>query len=158
MKRLSILLLVSIMSVAMAMAQQNVNPVRWRMSVKMNTATEGTITMRATIEQGWHLYGTTLPEDGPHPTKFDFSKSVGITLTGNLTPTREPMTKLDEMFGLELNYWNTEIEFTQRFKVTDASKATVEAVISFMSCNDENCMPPKSVTLKTAVPAAKQKK
>lgn len=156
MKRLLIFLLVSIMGMAMATAQQNANPIRWRMTVQMNTSTEGTVTLSATIGQGWHLYGITLPENGPRPTKIDFSKSTGIKLVGSLTPAREPITKLDEMFGLKLNYWEDHIEFTQKIKVIDAGEAAVEADISFMACNDENCMPPKSVTLKAAVPKAKR--
>ena len=85
MKRISIIALVCMLCAVMASAQMT-NPIRWRMSVKMDNATEGTITLRAAITNGWHLYGLSLPENGPKPTKVDFAKSTGIKLTGSLTP------------------------------------------------------------------------
>ena len=157
MKRFSLFVLVSVICAVMASAQ-TANPIRWRMSVKMDNATEGTITLRAAISDGWHLYGLALPENGPKPTKVDFSKSTGIKLTGSLTPARKPIVKHDDMFGMKLSFWADDITFTQKFKVTDAAKANVEATISFMGCNDENCMPPKSVTLKSAVASAAKAK
>ena len=157
MKRISIIALVCMLCAVMASAQMT-NPIRWRMSVKMDNATEGTITLRAAITNGWHLYGLSLPENGPKPTKVDFAKSTGIKLTGSLTPARKPIVKHDDMFGMKLSFWAEDITFTQKFKVTDASKTNVEATISFMGCNDENCMPPKTVTLKSAVtPSGKAK-
>ena len=64
------------MAATAAMAQ-TVQPVKWRISVKMTSKTEGVVTIRAIVGQGWHLYGLDIPKGGPKPTSFNFSKSEG---------------------------------------------------------------------------------
>ncbi len=72
MKRIFLFLCVALFAAVAVMAQ---NPIRWRMTVKMTSETEGVITLRALVDEGWHLYGTQLPEDGPKPTKISFTDS-----------------------------------------------------------------------------------
>ena len=48
-----------------SLSAQILNPVRWEVSSEMTSPTEGVIRYSATIEPGWHLYGTTLPDGGP---------------------------------------------------------------------------------------------
>lgn len=123
---------------------QNVKPVNWRVSVKMTSEKEGILTMRATLEPGWHLYGTTLPEGGPKATQFDFAESKGIKFTGQLTPSIKPVEVEDQMFGMKLNWWDKTVTFTRTFTVTNPAEAVVKGNIYYMACNNQTCMPPQT--------------
>ncbi len=123
---------------------QNVKPVNWRVTVKMTSEKEGILTMRATLEPGWHLYGTTLPEGGPKATQFDFAESKGIKFTGQLTPSIKPVEVEDKMFGMKLNWWDKTVTFTRTFTVTNPAEAVVKGNIYYMACNNQTCMPPQT--------------
>ncbi len=128
-------------------------PVKWRMTVKMNSETEGVVTLRAIVGDGWHVYGTSLPEDGPVPTTFDFEGSTGIEFTApEFTPSIEPVVKTDKTFGMTLNWWESNVSFTRPFKLKgDYSEATVHGAVRYMCCNDQTCTPPATETFKAAV-------
>jgi len=143
MKKLLLTLLVVLAAVFGSAAQ---NPIRWRMSVGMTSATEGTVTLRALVEPGWHLYGTKLPADGPRPTEFTFALN-GIELTGAMTASRPALTKADPLFGMELSWWDANVEFVQHFRLTKPEGASIGVTVNYMGCNDKTCLPPKSQTL-----------
>lgn len=124
-------------------AQAPANPIRWRVNVKMTTPTEGEVIIKATIDQGWHLYGMKLPKNGPKPTEINFTSSKGVQFVGDLKPSVTPETYHDPMFDLDLSCWSKSVTFRRKFKVTDATTAVVAGEIRFMGCNDVNCAPPK---------------
>lgn len=133
-----------IISVSAAFAQ---NPIRWRMTIKMTSPVEGVATLRAIVEPGWHLYAFELPEDGPRPTKISFEKSEGLQLVGQLTPARKPLNVEDPVFGMNLSWWDSNITFTQKFKLVKGKTPRLEATVSYMGCNDQTCLPPKTESL-----------
>ncbi len=104
------------MAATAAMAQ-TVQPVKWRISVKMTSKTEGVVTIRAIVGQGWHLYGLDIPKGGPKPTSFNFSKSEGIELAGGIAPSVKPEARQDAAFGMELSQWSSNVNFTQHFRL-----------------------------------------
>lgn len=132
---------------ASAVAQNVQKPIKWRLNVKMTSATEGEAIVQAAIDEGWHLYGMKMPADGPKPTTIDLTGSEGVEFTGPLTMARPPKAYVDQMFGVELTCWETGIVFRRKFKVTDPATAKIKAVISFMGCNDETCLPPATEKL-----------
>lgn len=131
------------MTVFPVVAQQ---PVRWRSFVETYKDGTGKLTIKALIEPGWHLYGLELPAGGPKATSFDLSESSGLKFTGKLTPKRAPLIVNDEMFGMELNWWDSNIEFTVPFKVT-SSEPVYKCTVSYMTCDGNTCMPPAKQSL-----------
>lgn len=134
-------LLVAVMLTALA-AMAQTPPVRWRTQVRMTNRTEGTVTFRALITPGWHLYGLTMPQGGPRATSFDLSGSTGIEFTGAVTPERAAVSVDDPLFGMTLTWWDANVAFTAPFRVTDAATACVKAAITFMACDGNTCRPP----------------
>ena len=116
-------------------------PVRWRSFVEMHGNGEGTLGIQALVEPGWHLYGLELPAGGPKATAFDFSGSEGIKFTGELTPARAAKEVKDDMFGMELSWWDSNIEFYIPFKVTSTAPV-YKCTVSYMTCDGNTCMPP----------------
>ncbi|MBD5233293.1 MAG: hypothetical protein HDS65_03845 [Bacteroidales bacterium] len=137
-------------SAAISAASPSDNPVRWRTIVKATGANTGTVTFKALISEGWHLYGLNIPEGGPKATSFDLKSSTDIKFTGPITPSRKPLTVDDPLFGLKLDWWDTNVEFTVPFKVTGAAPR-IECKINYMSCDGNSCRPPKTETIATPV-------
>lgn len=143
MKR-TLLIITALLAVALAAAAQN--PIRWRMSVKMTGEDTGIVTVRALVADGWHLYGTQLPENGPRPTRFEFT-TKGVTLTGNLTASIPTEPHHDSMFDMDLNWWAGNVAFTRTFTLDNPADASISVSVTYMGCNDKNCLPPKTETL-----------
>jgi len=123
----------------------------------MTSPTEGVVTVKAIVSNGWHLYSTSLPENGPRPTVLNFSASTGVKYLDDFKPSAKPVSKNDKMFGTTLSWWESNVSFTRRFKVTNASKAVIQGSITFMGCNNVTCLPPKTESVKVVVPAYNKK-
>lgn len=147
-RNIALLLAVLMCSVA-AMAQ---NQVRWRTTVKMTDATHGVLTVKALVNDGFHLYGTDVPKGGPVATTLNFDASTGIKFTGAFKPSVAPVKKKDAMFDMTLTYWNAPgVTFTRTFKLTGKKEdAVIKGSVKYMACDDKNCTPPKTenITLK----------
>lgn len=149
-------LIVAVLAVAFGCMAQDT--VKWRTSVRMTSASEGVVTVRAIIPAGWHLYGMEMPEGGPRATVLDFSSSKGVNLTGKTVADPAPVTAMDEAFGTRLQWWEGRVAFSQRFRVTDAKTARIELKVTYMTCNGSNCMPPRTESISAPVPPYKPAK
>ena len=130
---------------------QIVEPVHWSMAVEPQGDTAQVVTLTATIDAGWHLYDTELPEDGPLPTSFNFGDAE---LIGAMTADRQPRESYDENFEMTLRYYEGEVSFIQVTKGLRTKDQGVE--VRFMACNDEMCLPP-TTTLVTEGQSARDK-
>ena len=153
--RFSFIVLTMLVSVFSLGAQAPSNPVKWRVNVKMSSATEGEVIMIATIADGWHLYGMNLPKGGPKSTEINLGESTGVKFTGPLTQSVAPKAYHDAMFDMELSCWEKKVTFRRKFKVTDAAKAAIIGEIKFMSCNDVNCSAPSTEKFNKKIPQTK---
>lgn len=127
-------------------------PVKWTAKGKMISETEATVTLTATMGEGWHLYGMNIPADGPEPTKITFSYPKGVKTEGALTADKAPERKTDEMFGSQTEYWSGKVTFTRRLKIDKSLKdVTVKCTVRYMSCNDVTCRPPQTTELEVKI-------
>ena len=141
--RYLISLLLAAASLVMCAQQDDIKtPITWDNSFEMVSDTEAVASFTATIDNGWHLYSTQLPDGGPSPTVVVWDKISGLEPTGDLTPDHAPIEKVDEMFELTLSWWEQKVTLTQHFKVTDPSTVHLEGYVEYSSCNDETCIPP----------------
>ena len=141
--RYLISLLLAAASLVMCAQQDDIKtPITWDNSFEMVSDTEAVASFTATIDNGWHLYSTQLPDGGPSPTVVVWDKISGLEPTGDLTPDHAPIEKVDEMFELTLSWWEQKVTLTQHFKVTDPSTVYLEGYVEYSSCNDETCIPP----------------
>ncbi len=150
-KRLSFIIMLLAICIGLASASDGVLPVRWRSFVRPASDGTYTLTFRALVAPGWHLYGLDMPEDGPKPTTFNLTESTGVEFIGKLEPSRKPLTVSDPLFGIDLQWWDTNIEFVVPFKVTDPTEACIKAQISFMTCDGNTCRPPKTENISIPV-------
>ena len=146
MKRNSFASFIAVMlMLVMSVAAYAADPVTWMASSQMTGDNEGVVTLTATIEPGWHLYGTTMPADGPSATKLYYG-ATGAVFTSNVKASPKPISKFDDMFGINLTYWENKVSFTRKFKLAEGkSTAKIKIKVNFMCCNDANCRPPKTM-------------
>ena len=142
MKRLFLLPVLALLSSLPALAQI-LEPIKWTTSLDKVSASEVVVKLSASIEDGWHLYGFDLPEGGPASTVVDFSTLEGVERIGGITPSVAPVDKVDMIFHLKLNWWESDVTLSQRFKVTGDNGYKIAGTVSFMGCNDQTCLPPQ---------------
>ena len=146
MKKSFITLLLTIMAVNI-MAQM-VNPVHFKSELKTTEGkAEGEIVFSATIDAGWHVYSTDLGEDGPIEATFNAVKMEGVETVGKLTPKGNVIKKFDNMFGMELKYFENTATFVQKVKFTKP-EYTIDCFLEYGACNDQSCLPPSQVDFK----------
>lgn len=160
---LSILMLCSTI---FAMAQM-MDPVKISSELKMLKGAEAEIIFSATIDAGWHLYSTDLGNDGPTSATLIVNKMDGAELVGKLKPVGKEVEKFDNMFGMNLRYFEGSGKFVQKIKFTKPNY-DIDCYLEYGACNDEMCMPPSQASLvkagvspavaETAKPAAKEVK
>lgn len=144
-KRLS-LLLVLVFAVTIGAMAQMMTPVKWKSSVKMTGDAAGEVLLTATIDAGWHMYSLDSPADaGPQPLVVSFPKLDGVKLVGSPVPNKKAHAEMDDIFGVELRYWASGVTISQKFTATKPD-FTIEAMVRFAACNDENCIPPGTDT------------
>ena len=126
--------------VAAQMFAQFQDPISLKHAIKVDGA-EAVLTFNATIDDGWHLYSTNLPEGGPTSATPNIDKIEGAELVGPLQPGAGEIEKFDPMFDMKVKYFELTATFTQKIKIT-ASEYKIEGYLQYGACNDENCLPP----------------
>jgi len=140
-KVITILLL--FVSVLLANSQV-LEPVAWSFRSEEKGDNKFEIVMTATIDKGWHLYAMDLEEGGPIATSFTFEPVTGYTIDGKPYEVTKPEVKYDNSFGMNIGMHSNNAEFRQKITLTGAS-AKVAGFVTFMSCDDKQCLPPRDV-------------
>ena len=102
---------------------------------------EATITFKASIESGWHLYSTNLPAGGPTSATVEFETLEGAELQGALVAGKGEIEKNDPIFEMKVRYYENEATFTQKVKLL-GGKYRLQGYFRYGACNDETCLPP----------------
>ncbi len=140
------LTLLALVLVLAAQAQM-MNPVHFRSELKMLEGENAEIVFTATIDPGWHVYSTDLGNDGPIEATFNATKMEGAEKVGKLTPRGNAIKKFDNMFGMELKYFEHSATFVQKIKFTKP-QYDIDSYLEYGACNDEMCLPPTQVDFK----------
>ncbi|MGN6164942.1 MAG: protein-disulfide reductase DsbD domain-containing protein [Flavisolibacter sp.] len=150
MKKL-VFILLTVFSIGIASAQ-NLNPVSWNFSSKKINDKEYELQMTATIQQGWHLYSQTQPEDAiAQPTSFDFNKNPLLDLNGKVKEVGKMEKYRDEKLDISANQYSNKVVFVQRVKMKGKAKTAITGKLEFQTCNDERCLPSKTVNFSIAL-------
>jgi thiol:disulfide interchange protein DsbD len=123
---------------------QIVNPTTWTFNSKQN-GNEVDLIFTASIDKGWHLYDTYLPEGGPIATAFIFEDSTKFDLIGEIQKVPEPEIHFDETFQMNVGYFGDKAVLTQKIQLKSGGPSEIKGYVLFMSCNDETCTPPEEV-------------
>ena len=117
------------------------DPVSWAMKSKKVGADEFELTITARIDAGWHLYNQEPVKDGPMPLVFTFTKSGSYQLVGKTIEKTAPTKKFDDMFGVNVKYFNGSATFVQKVKALTDKPFEVKVSIEGQGCNEGSCVP-----------------
>lgn len=148
MKKLTLILTVFLFSVLGASAQIE-DPVTWSYGQKKISKTEAIIYLKATIQDGWHIYSQNIKPGGPVKTSFTFAPSKDYVKVGKTT---EPaaINKFEKVFDMNVGYFEKQVIFQQKVKLLKPN-AIVKGKLEFMVCNDSKCLPPAEVAFSVQV-------
>ncbi|RKS53486.1 thiol:disulfide interchange protein DsbD [Gillisia mitskevichiae] len=125
-------------------------PISWDSHLEKENDSIYKISFTAKLEEGWHLYAQDIEEGGPIPTSFTFTNAgVAFELVGETSEPNVP-TIFDEVFEMEIKYFEKQATFFQTIKVLDKD-AVIEVEVEFMVCNDTRCLPPDVVPFQFSV-------
>lgn len=118
-------------------------PVTWAYSQKKVSATEAIVYIKATIQDGWHIYSQTVKPGGPVKTTIKFTPSKEYTKVG-ATIEPKPLSKFEKVFDMNVGYFEKQVIFQQKVKLSKPT-TTVTGTIEFMVCDESRCLPPDEI-------------
>lgn len=136
---------VMLLTVIMANAQLQ-SPVQFTAALKAVSATEAEIVFTGKIAPGWHVYSTGLGDEGPISASFSVDKNDGVELVGPLKAVGKEINKFDQLFGMQLRYFEKEVQFVQKVRFTKKAYS-ISGYLEYGACNDQNCLPPAQVAV-----------
>ena len=120
------------MMLSFSASSQILKPVKWSYLAKKTSKTEATLLIRATIDNGWHIYSQNIADGGPIKTSFSFTPAKTFAVVGK-TIEPKPVTKFEKT-----------VTFQQKVKLT-GGKTVIKGSVEFMVCDDHQCLPPETV-------------
>lgn len=122
------------------------DPATWSLKLIDKGNGEVELTATAKIDATWHLYDINIPDGGPMPTSLSVDKITGATKVGSFKSVNSKLHKgYDEIFEMEIGYYEGQATFVQRFKVTDKAAFSLEGDLRAQVCSevDGQCIPIK---------------
>lgn len=104
-----------------------------------------TVTVKAIIEDGWHLYSVNNdPDAGPFPTSFSI-KSDGALIAGKVIEN-EAEIAFDPNFNTELGWHSRDaiFEIPIAFHPSQQGDRNLVLEVLYQACDDISCLPPKT--------------
>ncbi len=141
-RQIFITMLLALLSVAASAQMQD--PVHFSVSQKKVAADVVEVIFSGKIDAGWHVYSTGLPADGPISATVTTEKAEGAKTTGTAGHRGNEINKFDNLFGMNLRFFENSVTFYQRYKITGKTYH-IKGYLEYGSCNDEMCMPPMQV-------------
>lgn len=90
------------------------------------------------------MYSQHVKKGGPIKTTIKFNPSDAYKTSGK-TIEPKPKTNDEEVFKMEVSYFDKSVVFEQKVKLNGAS-ASVKGSIEYMVCDNKKCLPPEQVT------------
>lgn len=142
MKKISLIFWVSLIFSGITLNAQILEPVKWAFSLNQLSESEYEIIADATIEEGWHLYSSNIPEGGPIATSVTLVNSDNQVMSGDLREEPEADVQYDQAFDMELSWFSNEARLILPVTISGTNVVELEGYVEFMACDDEQCLPP----------------
>ncbi|ANE53201.1 protein-disulfide reductase DsbD domain-containing protein [Flavisolibacter tropicus] len=120
------------------------DPVAWSFTSKKINETTYEVSLTATLQKSWHLYSQTTPEGGPFPTAINFAKNPLLSLDGDIKEVGKLEQKNEPLFGVDVKQFSNTVSFVQVVKVKGKAKTFLSGSLEFMTCNNQECLPPQT--------------
>ena len=136
MKKFLVALAACLLSAASLFAQPQTH-VSWKAGVEPLGDGLYEITATAKMDAGWHIYDLGPYEFGPNPTAFSFTLPEGASLEGEMSTSKQAHKYYDDIFEINIGYFEGEVSFSQKVR----GSGQVEMTVEWMACDENNCTP-----------------
>ena len=128
---------------------QKLDPIQWTLTSEITKAPPGAtvpLHLKATFQEGWHLYSLTTPAGGPIPTTAALADNPAVKGLKLYQPP--PIRQLDKNFNLDTETFEKEVDLPLTVELAPNAKGSVElaANVRYQACNDRLCLPPRKKT------------
>ena len=138
----AILIIFALLTTSILNAQIK-TPVKWNITCgEIDNNNTITLTFKANIDDGWHIYGMEMPQEGPTPTSFNYTLKKGATPAGSTTANKKAKCGMDNLFGMELCEYSGTVTFQQKMKVSKENGYKIVGYVEYMACDNTNCLSP----------------
>ena len=128
------------------------HPVTWTFTATKKADKLYEVHMTATMQPGWHLYSQTQPADAvAMPTDFTINSNALITLDGKVKEVGKMEKFHDAKLDLSANQYASKVDFVQLVKLKGNVKTNFSGAVEYQTCNDNRCLPPKTVNFNIAL-------
>jgi len=151
---LTLVMMLTVVSGLLAQIEQHIS---WQFSTKMLEDNKVEVICEATIDNGWHVYSSQLPEGTAIPTTIEIEENDAYTVLDGIKESREPKKYYDDTFKAELQWFEGAVTFSKVIQLDNAANVIIKGYVESMICNDETCMPPEMVDFELQVGEAQSK-
>lgn len=131
---------------------QMASPVSWSFSSKKLSENVYEVYLTAAIQPGWHLYAQNQPADAiAQPTTFTFSKNPLLQYEGKVKEIGKLEKFHDAKLDVSANQYSGKVAFVQKVKVIGKAQTAVTGKLEFQTCDNQKCLPPKTVNFSVAL-------
>jgi thiol:disulfide interchange protein DsbD len=126
--------------------------VSWASSAKKMGDKMFEVRITATIAGNYHMYAQVAGVEGPLPTTFSFIPNPLLTLSGKVLEQGKKITKREDAWDGNVNYYEKTATFIQIVRVNTKAKTNLNGKVEFMVCNDNKCLPPTKQSFDIKLP------
>ncbi len=120
------------------------NPVTWSYTAKKTSDKTYELHLTANIEGNWHLYAQDAGE-GPEPTSIIFTKNPLLNFEGKVKEIGNLQKVYDKNFKSVSKFYGKKVSFVQKVKMKSPVATVAKGTLTYMVCNDRQCLPPKDI-------------
>ena len=131
---------------------QLMDPVQWTYTAKKIADKTYELHMTAILDNKWHIYAQDAGE-GPEPTSFKFSANPLVKLDGAIKEDGKLEKSFDPNFNSTLKFYANKVDFVQKVKLKSSVSTVVKGTVTYMTCDDKKCLPPKEIPFSIKVEA-----
>lgn len=145
-----LLVLVAAICGGSALAQIINDAAKWDVEARKKQGNEYEIVFKLKLKKGWHIWSLKPGGDGLQmPPEFQFDKNKNVTFNGNVTEHGHAITGIVDGVDGQVTYFHDAVEYRQ--KATIAKNTKVRGMYTYQVCDDQMCLPPKTVPFTVAI-------
>ena len=151
MKKMILFLSAMVVLVQVAGAQIQ-NPVHWAYGLKKLDDKTYEVHLKATIDEGWHIYAQKQPETAVAvPTKILFTLTEGLSLIKTPVESGKKEIYTVKEAGVTNYEYSNSVDFIQKVTLTSNLKE-IKGTITYQTCTHQMCLQAKTISFTVPVP------
>ena len=133
-----------------ALAQIINDAAKWEVEAHKRQGNEYDIVFKLKLKKNWHIWSLKPGGDGLQmPPEFQFDNNRNVKFNGAVTEHGHPVTGLMDGVDGQVTYFHDAVEYRQ--KATIAKNTKVRGMYTYQVCDDQMCLPPKTVPFTVAI-------